>query len=110
MLEKVDGCKPCLDEQGLTDLSGEDRFTKTSQSVVGRHAEESTIKQSMLGTILVILILSRPGGTDGVWAFRQIHVGQGSPNVNLISTWGVGGQLCLITEKANFPGGANILS
>ena len=70
MLEKVDGCKPRLDKQGFTDLSGEDRFTKTSQSVVGRHAEESAIKQSMLGTILVILILSRPGGTDGVWAFR----------------------------------------
>ena len=64
MLQKGDGCKPCLDEQGLTHLSGEDRFTKTPQSVVGWHTEESAVKQSMFGTILVILILSRPAGTD----------------------------------------------
>ena len=105
--QEVDGSESSPNERGLTHLSGEHCLAEPPQSVVGGHEEEGTVKQAVLGTILIILVFNWSGGgkqhSQSLSHFPPSHVS------TTVSTIVVNFGVCNITPYLGGVSNFNIL-
>ena len=92
--QEVDGSESSPNERGLTHLSGEHCLAEPPQSVVRGHEEEGTVKQAVLGTILIILVFNWSGGgkqqlSQFISHFPPSHVSNTVSTIYIVVNFGV---------------------